>query len=289
MTDPATAAEPAPPRRRRKWAPGIAVAAVLIVAGAVVGPLVGLGVIGGSGSAAPAQADRATSSPPPSSISPPTTAAVLTPVDPTVAYGLPSYDTVVAYAQPSSIGVYPAPGAASPTSSLSNPNNLGAPLVFRVTRVAGPWIEVMLPVRPNGSRGWVREADVKLFSDEYRVGVLLGARTLVLYKDGQEIERQPVIVGSPSAPTPTGDFYATELLKAPNSSGPYGPYAFGLSGFSDVFSEFEGGPGQIAIHGTNVPQYIGQAISHGCVRMRDEDIARLAGVLPVGSPVLISP
>lgn len=42
-----------------------------------------------------------------------------------------------------------------------------------------------------------------------------------------------------------------------------------------------------AIHGTNKPETIGRSVSHGCVRMRNEDIERLYPMVPVGTPVYI--
>jgi hypothetical protein len=42
-----------------------------------------------------------------------------------------------------------------------------------------------------------------------------------------------------------------------------------------------------ALHGTNRPETVGQAVSHGCVRLRNEDIARLYDIVPVGTPVYI--
>jgi lipoprotein-anchoring transpeptidase ErfK/SrfK len=82
-------------------------------------------------------------------------------------------------------------------------------------------------------------------------------------------------------------FYIKELLQPPNPNGPYGPYAYGLSGFTTVkeLANFEGGEGTIGIHGTNDPSSIGTSVSHGCVRMRNEDITKLAKVLPLGTPV----
>lgn len=217
-----------------------------------------------------------------------TTTTVARPVDPRTALDLAPWATVVARALVPQVPVYPAPGSAAASSRLSNPNNLGAPLVFRVTLVDGPWLQVMLPVRPNGATGWIQRSAVQLFDDSYRVVVHLDSHSLVLMDDGAVIETHPVIVGMPSAPTPTGDFYVTELLKAPDPNGPYGPYAFGLSGFSDTYSEFDGGPGQIAIHGTDQPGLMGQNASHGCVRVTNDVVSHLATVLPLGSPVLIT-
>jgi lipoprotein-anchoring transpeptidase ErfK/SrfK len=89
-------------------------------------------------------------------------------------------------------------------------------------------------------------------------------------------------------PTPVGLYYITELLKQPDPTGPYGPYAFGLSAHSDVLNEFAGRDGILGLHGTDFPQGIGTNVSHGCIRMSNHAITKLAHVLPVGTPVRIT-
>ena len=196
--------------------------------------------------------------------------------------------SVVAYSKVPSLQVFPAPGAPTPSTQLANPNSEGAPLVLLVkTRDKSGWDQVQLPQRPNESTGWVRESDVNLFSDNMKIVVGLSAHTLDVYKEGQVIDHETVIDGSSASPTPTGSFYITELLKAPDPNGPYGPYAFGLAAFSNTYTEFEGGPGQIAIHGTNQPWLMGQSASHGCVRLLNSSLVQLVNQVPVGTPVEI--
>lgn len=190
----------------------------------------------------------------------------------------------VAYAQGPSEAIYTSPGAPSPEQTLSNPNSLGAPLVFLVVSAQGNWLQVMLPERPNGSTGWIQGSTVKLYSDDYLVVVHLGTYQLDLFRKGTLVETFPVAVGDSASPTPTGDFYITELLST-DPDGAYGPYAFGLSGFSDTYTEFDGGPGQVAIHGTDEPWLIGTSASHGCVRLDNTQLVQLVHVLPVGTPV----
>ena len=98
----------------------------------------------------------------------------------------------------------------------------------------------------------------------------------------------PAGVGRSVLPTPTGTYYIVELLKQSNPSGPYGPYAFGLSAFSNVLYSFGGGPGQIGLHGTNEPSALGTSVSHGCIRVSNPGIAELARILPLGTPVQIT-
>ena len=196
--------------------------------------------------------------------------------------------SIVGYARGPSVPVYPGPSATpDPTARLANPNGVGARLVFLVLRRQHGWDQVMLPQRPNGSTGWVRESGLTLYRDDYRVVVSLSAHTLDVYRGDVSVEHAPVATGQPSSPTPVGSFYVTELLKAPDPTGPYGPYAFGLSDFSNTYTEFDGGPGQVAIHGTNQPGLVGQSISHGCIRLRDANLLALVALLPVGTPVQI--
>jgi lipoprotein-anchoring transpeptidase ErfK/SrfK len=124
--------------------------------------------------------------------------------------------------------------------------------------------------------------------DDERIVVSLSRRHLELFRGSQLIFQATTAVGSPESPTPTGHFYVTEVLKLTEPDGVYGPYALGLSAFSNTYFTFEGGPGQIAIHGTNEPTSVGEPSSHGCIRLADTQIAQLALQVQSGTPVDIS-
>jgi lipoprotein-anchoring transpeptidase ErfK/SrfK len=196
--------------------------------------------------------------------------------------------SLVAHAKPASTPVYAAAGDGEATSSLDNPNENGAPLVFLVKERQGDWLSVYLPVRPNGSTGWVRAADVTVASNPYSIDIALGAHRLVVHSGEEIVLDEPIGVGTAQTPTPGGVYYIKELLQPPDPTGPYGPYAYGLSGFSNVLDEFKGGDGVIGIHGTNEPGAIGTDVSHGCIRLRNEAILELVPVLPLGTPVRIT-
>jgi lipoprotein-anchoring transpeptidase ErfK/SrfK len=196
--------------------------------------------------------------------------------------------SLVAQAKPASVPIYAAAADGEPVASLDNPNENGAPLVFLVKERQNDWLNVYLPVRPNGSTGWVRAADVTVVSNRYRIDIALGQHRLVV-RDGVEVVLdEPIGVGTSQTPTPGGVYYIKELLQPPNPNGPYGPYAYGLSGFSNVLDEFKGGDGVIGIHGTNEPEAIGTDVSHGCIRIRNEAILQLVPILPLGTPVHIT-
>ena len=197
--------------------------------------------------------------------------------------------SIVAQAVGPSVGVYDSPAAAAPARALANPQPSGAPLVFLVRERHPDWLRVLLPVRPNGSSGWVRAADVRLSEHDFRILIELGAHRITVYEGAGVIDQEPIGVGTHDTPTPGGLYYTKELLQPPNPNGPYGPYAYGLSGFSDVLPNFAGGEGVIGIHGTNDPSALGRDVSHGCIRMSNAGITKLARILPLGVPVEIRP
>jgi lipoprotein-anchoring transpeptidase ErfK/SrfK len=196
--------------------------------------------------------------------------------------------SLVASAKGEQVQVYATASEAEPTTVLDNPNENGAPLVFLVEQDQGDWLQVLLPVRPNGSTGWVRAADVSVATNPYRVDIALGAHTLAVYEGDTLLAEHPIGVGTASTPTPGGKYYIKELLEPPDPGGPYGVYAYGLSGFSNVLDEFNGGDGVIGIHGTNDPSSIGSDVSHGCIRLTNEAITEMVGILPLGTPVHIA-
>jgi lipoprotein-anchoring transpeptidase ErfK/SrfK len=199
----------------------------------------------------------------------------------------PAYRSLVASARGRRVAVYASQGASTPDRRLSNPNLDGAPLVFLVKRNVGAWLQVYLPSRPNGSVGWIRSRDVKLSGHDFRVLIELGSHRLMAWNGQRVIARVPVGVGRAVTPTPAGLYYITELLKQPDPTGIYGPWAFGLSAHSDVLHEFAGRDGILGIHGTDFPSGIGTDVSHGCIRMSNANITRLARTLPLGTPVRI--
>jgi lipoprotein-anchoring transpeptidase ErfK/SrfK len=172
-------------------------------------------------------------------------------------------------------------------TELPATTEFGSPTTLLVVDAAPRWVEVQLPVRPNGATGWIRQAAVDLVAGDHRVEVDLAARRLTVFEGDIPVLETAVAVGAPDAPTPTGTFAVVDLLQSPDPTSAYGPFALGLSAHSDTFSEFAGGDGQIGIHGTDDPASIGQAVSHGCVRVPNDVVARLARLLPLGTPVTV--
>ena len=149
---------------------------------------------------------------------------------------------------------------------------------------AATWFQVDLPIRPNGVRGWVPVAGLRPYVVRWRIRIDLAKRRLIAYEGGRERVRLTVAVGRSATPTPTGSFYVLERLFLRNPHGPYGPGALGLSSFSPVLTGWTRG-GPVAIHGTDSAGTVGEAVSNGCVRVRNEQMLRLLREVPAGTPV----
>jgi len=162
-------------------------------------------------------------------------------------------------------------------------------LVDHTRETAGRvWYNVWLPIRPNGSRGWISEGDVAIYPTTAKIEIDLSERTLTVSRRGQLLGTFPVAVGKPGLETPTGFFFVNQKLKPAAPGGPFGVLAIGISAFQmklPATAWAQGGP--VAIHGTDQPELIGQAVSHGCVRMRDKDVLKVSDWVPTGSPVII--
>jgi lipoprotein-anchoring transpeptidase ErfK/SrfK len=265
-------------RRRGSSRIGIVVAVVVIAVLAV-----GVGVFAFTGG------DDEKTAPPTSTT--PTSAAARTLSGPNVAADFGSQDFYVASENGRDIPVYAAPDpGVDPVNTLSMLTEYLLPRTLLAFNSYADWVQVYLPTRPNSSTGWVKRSDVRV--DErpitWAVKVDLANYTVTVLRNGAVDYVADAAIGSPEYPTPTGTFYITDPIDLTNRPGTgYGAFALGLSGHSDVLTDFGGGDGQIAIHGTDNPGDVGQAISHGCVRLKNPDILRLS-TLPLGTPVFIT-
>jgi lipoprotein-anchoring transpeptidase ErfK/SrfK len=193
----------------------------------------------------------------------------------------------VAHAVNRRLAVYARPGAKRPNVLLPNPNRLGVARVLLVHSQRKKWVRLYMPTRPDGRTGWVRRRAVRVLRNPYRIVIHLRSHRLGLWRGGRRVLRTRIVTGAGPTPTPRGVFYVTELLKPPDPNGAYGPFSFGISAHSRVLKRFAGGNGQVGIHGTNQPWLIGKSASHGCIRVNNGAIRRLARILPLGTPVWI--
>jgi lipoprotein-anchoring transpeptidase ErfK/SrfK len=226
---------------------------------------------------------------------PPTTAAP-TPAPPPVPSTQPAPQprpvaAAVATAKPSLVAVANGPipisrePDAPPEYALSDVTEFGTPRKLLVAEQGEFWHQVYLPVRPNGATGWVPADAVSLEVVHEELRVSLASRELELVRGNETLVKVPAAVGRSTSPTPPGRYYVTDHLAG---GGEYGAAIIALNGYSETFSHINGGEARLAIHGTNDPGSIGFAASLGCVRLADDALLQLTGLVPLGTPVVIS-
>lgn len=164
-------------------------------------------------------------------------------------------------------------------------------LVKDSTRTAGDlWLDVRVQGRPNGRHGWIRADAASLSTTPYRLEIRRMTKRLTLLKAGRAVRSIKVVVGAPETPTPSGYFSVADKLELDNPNRFLGNWVLPLTAYSDVLQTFDGGIGQIALHGrggASLLQPVGTAASHGCVRIENKQIARIAATVPTGTPVVI--
>ncbi len=195
--------------------------------------------------------------------------------------------SVVARFVSASVEVWHAPTDDAPAFSLPSTTEWGNPRVLLATSLRGRWVRVSLPLRPNGSEGWVRARDVELSDIGDHIAVSLPTRTLTWSRAGQALLETTVGIGAANTPTPPGAFFVTDKLAADPAHG-RGRWILALNGYSEALETYEGGLPRLAIHGTSNPGSIGRAMSAGCARVDAFHLAVLAAGVPVGTPVTIS-
>ena len=163
------------------------------------------------------------------------------------------------------------------------------PVVGQRTGADGvDWLHVLLPGRPNGHTGWIRQRATVAWTTSWHIVIHTATRRVTVYRDGRSLRTFRAVVGKASTPTPHGQFFVEEDVQLrPGDAG--APFALALSARSDVLQEFDGGPGQIALHGlANIGGVLGSAVSHGCVRLANDAMRWLVVRIGPGVPVTIS-
>ena len=187
-----------------------------------------------------------------------------------------------------SIPGYPSPESATP--SMIVPGSwFGSPSELPVITSEPGWLYVRLAQRPNGSTIWVRQSDVTLSSTPYAIVVNLTTMHLQVFENGTQIFDFPAGIGAPDDPTPPGQYFMPMQYPSPGPG--YGPFVLVTSDHSDTIVDWENsGDAVIGIHGP-ITSYddsligtTGAAISHGCIRLHDADLAQLS-IIPPGTPI----
>ncbi len=179
------------------------------------------------------------------------------------------------------------PGSGPETHWFANPTQFGGQRTFLVVDATSSddHVKVSLPAMPNGQEGWLPRSAVELSTVSHRAEVDLSDTTVTVWDGDEVIVTTKAVIGRRSAPTPLGRFYVRDLIAQPTPDGDYGPWILALSGFSEVLETFDGGLPALALHGTDEPVEIGNALSSGCVRVPNDVITTLAETVPLGTPV----
>lgn len=164
----------------------------------------------------------------------------------------------------------------------------GSADVMLVRRVSGKWLGVVTPLLANDQLGWIPAADASLARVNWSLQVSLSQRRLTVRRGGTVVVRYTVAIGMPSAPTPTGHFAVTDRLLTGNSAGPYGCCIVALSAKAPHAIQDWNGGNRIAIHSTPETSSIGEAASHGCLRLTLAEGRWLVNHIPLGTPAVIT-
>ncbi len=196
-----------------------------------------------------------------------------------------------------SVDVWAAPmldgSAVEPTWSLAVPTEFGGPRHFAVIDQAvaddgTAWLQIQVPVRPNGSLGWIPASEVEIEPVTTRMEIDISDRSVIVW-DGDEVVLDTTgAVGADRTPTPTGSFYIRDQFPWDPES-VYGPWVFALSSYSEVIDQINGGDAVVAIHGTRNNSVLGDAVSLGCIRLDNDVLIELAAIVEPGTPVEVVP
>jgi lipoprotein-anchoring transpeptidase ErfK/SrfK len=273
--------EPARTPARRSLRPVLVTVAVLVP---LVPILVAVSIGSGGGSAG-----RHTSAAAPTFAPAPSTAAVPSSSAARQATGLqlpPGRGALVAQLRRGT-ALHATPGGRV-LAKLAVKTEFGSSAAMWVVRHSGRWLGVVSPAAGNNQVGWIPASVASLSRVDWELKVSLSARRLTVLDHGRVMQRYTVAVGAPTAPTPTGRFAVTDRLLTGDPAGPYGCCILALSAKAPHAIQDWSGGNRIAIHSTPETQTIGEAASHGCVRLTLAEGKWLVNHIPLGTPTVIS-
>jgi lipoprotein-anchoring transpeptidase ErfK/SrfK len=173
-------------------------------------------------------------------------------------------------------------------AALGRHTEFGSPEYLLVVARRHGWLAVLSPLAGNGRVGWIAQSAASLARNPWELRVSLAARRLTVLRDGHVVQRVTVAIGPPQTPTPVGRFAVTDRLVTGDPQGPYGCCILALSAHAPHVIQGWGGGDRIAIHSTPENASIGQAVSHGCVRVTLAEGRWLLSHIPLATPTLIS-
>ena len=187
-------------------------------------------------------------------------------------------------------------GSVNKVRPITGTESTTLPVLRTQTRGTTTWYDVRLPGRPNSHTGWITSSHTYTWTNDWHIVVDIGPNTssfsnlrrAYIYDKGKLVKDWLVVPGAPGRVTPTGQFFVEENINE-GYSFPGGPYALATSARSNTYTQFDGGPGQVALHGMSggLAATPGTAVSHGCVRFPNREIIWLANRIFPGTPVTI--
>lgn len=192
---------------------------------------------------------------------------------------------------PSDLPIMSRPGGGRQVGTMpAGSRYLRTPTTAWVLKVSadGRYGKVTVPYSRTQATGWIRIRGLERISTPYRVRVSLSRHLVVVTRRGEPIMRLRAATGAPTSPTPPGRYFVTDRV-AFDPGGPYGAFAFGISGIQTRLPAGWTAGDQLAIHGTNDPASIGTPASAGCLRVSRKALESLMPVLELGTPVVIHP
>jgi hypothetical protein len=177
-------------------------------------------------------------------------------------------------------------------ATLATTDRLGGSIVCLVSQELGDdWVQVVLPTSARGATGWVARDDVTLTRHRFRIEVARGPHTLTVYSGDDVALTAPVALG-PDAPPAGARLFVTDLVRpAAGAVGPYGMYAYDLSGPAPDLTAFVSGRGVVAVHGTTDPATLGGDAPLGAIAVDAAVVSAMVETigLPLGTPVDVVP
>ncbi len=175
-----------------------------------------------------------------------------------------------------------------PLGTVAPRDQFGSPWIVLVDRVSTRWLGVVSELAGNGRLGWLPRSSVALGRDPYSLRASLSARRLTVSRDGRVVARYTVGIGARDSPTPTGRFAVTDRLVTNDRQGPYGCCILALSATAPHAIPGWTGGNRIAIHATPASETIGEPDSHGCLHVTQAEARQLIGIVPLGTPTVIT-
>lgn len=175
-----------------------------------------------------------------------------------------------------------------PMAKLTARTEFGGPDYMWAVAHRNGWLAVISPLVGNGHTGWISQYATRFERNPWELKVSLSARQLTVLRDKRVVQHSTVAIGPPESPTPVGRFAVTDRLTTPNPNGPYGCCILALSAHSPHTIQGWSGGDRIAIHSTPDTASIGEAVSHGCVRVTMAEGRWLLNHIPLATPTIIS-